>query len=90
MARQLDLLKTVERAEWSVAGEIAVKLVLVAVPLRPRPDFKTRKARLKTAPTASSPATRNAARGQRWNETDIYSKLTSNYAVEVTAKIRTV
>ncbi len=64
MAWQLSLLKTVEQAEWSVAGEIAVKLVLVAVPLRPRPDFKTRKARLKTAPTASSPATRNAARGQ--------------------------
>ncbi|MFC6315608.1 hypothetical protein ACFQHW_08545 [Lapidilactobacillus achengensis] len=42
MAWWLSLLKTVERAEWSVAGEIAVKLVLVAVPLRPRLSFEIR------------------------------------------------
>ncbi|WP_461219133.1 hypothetical protein [Lapidilactobacillus salsurivasis] len=31
---------------WSgeIRGEIAVKLVLVAMPLRPRPDFKTSRA----------------------------------------------
>ncbi len=40
MACQLDLLKTVERAEWSVVGKITVKLVLVALPLRPRLSFE--------------------------------------------------
>ncbi|WP_261806910.1 hypothetical protein [Lapidilactobacillus luobeiensis] len=44
---------------WSgeIRGEIAVKLVLVALPLRPRLSFEIRAgfAKLKVTPTASSP-----------------------------------
>ncbi len=42
MAWQLGLLKTVERAEWSVAGELAVSLFLAALPLRIRLSFEIR------------------------------------------------
>ncbi len=42
VAWQLSLPKTVEWAEWSVAGEIAVSLFLAALPLRIRLSFEIR------------------------------------------------
>ncbi len=64
MAWQLDLPKMVERAEWSVAGEIAVSLFLAALPLRIRLSFEIR-VLCEAQSDAHSELTRHAQRRPR-------------------------
>ncbi|WP_261806982.1 hypothetical protein, partial [Lapidilactobacillus luobeiensis] len=80
---------TVERAEWSVAGKIAVKLVLVAVPLRPRLSFGIR-ALCEAQSDAHSELTRHTQRRPRprLERYTCHSKLPLNRAVAVTAKMQ--
>ncbi|WP_261806611.1 hypothetical protein [Lapidilactobacillus luobeiensis] len=88
MAWQLSLLKTVERAEWSVAGEIAVSLFLAALPLRIRLSFEIR-ALCEAQSDAHSELTRQTQRRPRPRlEQKRHSELTPNHAVKVTAKMQ--